>query len=211
MTSAICSLISEDRFEFRRDPVREYTAGGRIKGAVLRAHLRWAREHATMDQFKALLDAMPAARVAELSSTIYATSWYPLQTMIDLDRAIVATIGSGERFVMRSVGRFSAATTLGQLHRSLSREDPHSFLRHVALLQSQFTDFGALTWESLVSAFGRVTHRHWRCFSPLLCEASIGFYEECVRIAGGTGVSADETSCLCRDDKHCVYEVRWRA
>ncbi|MGK2859446.1 MAG: hypothetical protein ACSLFQ_19775 [Thermoanaerobaculia bacterium] len=211
MTSSICTLIPEDRFKPRRNQVREYTAGGRTKGAVLRAHLRWAREHASMDDFKAMLDAMPAARVAELSSTIYATSWYPLQTLIDLDRAIVATIGSGERFVMRSVGRFSAATNLGQLHRSLVREDPHPFLRHVALLQGQFTDFGASTWESLGGAFGRVTHRHWRCFSPLLCEASIGFYEECVRMAGGTSVSVEETACVCRDDKHCVFEVRWRA
>ena len=164
-----------------------------------------------MDKFKLLLDAIPANRVAELSVTIFATSWYPLQTLIDLDRAIVETIGGGERVVLRNVGRFSAGINLGQLHRSLFRDDPHPFLRHVALLQSQFTDFGGATWESLGGAFGRITHRHWRCFNPLFCEASIGFYEECVRMAGGTGITVEQTSCLCRGDKHCVFELRWRA
>lgn len=211
MTSSNCTLIPEERFTLIRNPVREYTAGGRIKGGILRSHLRWAREHATMDQFKALLDTLPPARVADLSATLFATSWYPLQSLIDLDRAIVETIGGGERVILRHVGRFSATANLSQLHRSLFREDPHSFLRHIALLQGQFTDFGAATWESLGGSLGRMTHRHWRCFSPLLCEASIGFYEECVRMAGGTGVVAEEASCLCRGDKHCVFELRWRA
>jgi len=193
----------------RTTPVREYVAGGKVKGGLLRAHLRWAREHSDPETFRAMLDALPPKRVEDLSTTIFATSWYPLQWLVDLDRAIVATIGDGETFLLRNAGRFGANATLRQIHSSLLREDPHSFLRHVALLQSHFTDFGASTWERLGTSFGQVTHRYWRCFSPLLCEAAIGFYEEAVRMAGGTGVSVEETSCQCRGDKHCAFLVRW--
>jgi predicted hydrocarbon binding protein len=83
-------------------------------------------------------------------------------------------------------------------------------LSHVALLQSHFTDFGASTWERLGTSFGRLTHRYWRCFSPTLCNGSSGFYEECVRMSGGSGITVEETSCQCRGDKHCAFLVRWR-
>lgn len=194
----------------RESPLREYAAGGRVKGGILRAHLRWAREQVAPDTFRAMLDTLSPARVAELSQVLLATSWYPLQWLVDLDRAIVATIGEGRSSVLAGAGRFSANATLRHLHHSLFRDDPHSFLRHVALLQSHFTDFGASTWERLGSSFGRMTHRYWRCFSPTICEAASGFYEECVRMAGGTGVTVEETSCQCRGDKHCTFLVRWR-
>jgi predicted hydrocarbon binding protein len=157
-----------------------------------------------------MLDALPPKRVAELSDVLYATRWYPLQSLVDLDHAIVAAIGDGDRSVLRSAGRFTAAATLRHVRASLLREDPHSFLRHVALLQSHFADFGAATWERLGSTSGRMTHRHWRCFGPTLCESSAGFYEEAARMAGGSGATAEELSCQCRGDKHCSFLVRWR-
>ena len=181
-----------------------------MKGSVLRAHLRWAREHAEPELFRATLDALPPKRIAELSDVLYATTWYPLQWLVDLDRAIVATIGDGDPGALRSAGRFTAATTLRQVRASLLREDPHSFLRHVALLQCHFADFGAATWERLGATSGRMTHRHWRCFGPTLCESSAGFYEEAVRMAGGTGVNVEQISCQCRGEKHCSFLVRWR-
>jgi hypothetical protein len=210
MSIALLPPATSERFVPRETPVREYTGGGRIKGGVLRAHLRWAREHVGPDAFRALLDTLPPARVADLSQVIFATSWYPLQWLVELDRAIVATIGESRESVLASAGRFSATATLRTLHQSLLRDDPHSLFRHVALLQSHFTDFGASTWERLGTSFGRVTHRYWRCFSPMLCHAAVGFYEECARMAGGTGVTVEETSCQCRGDKHCVFLVRWK-
>jgi len=193
----------------RPKQVREYAAGGRVKGGILRAHLRWARETVDADAFRQLLDSLPAKRVADLSNVLYATSWYPLEWLVDLDHAIVTTIGAGSGEVLRGAGRFAAGANLSMVHRSLLREDPHPFLRHVSLLQSQFTDFGASTWELLGGSFGRMTHRHWRCFSPMLCQSSIGFYEECARMAGGTRVTVEETSCQCRGDRHCAFDVRW--
>ncbi|MFA6956845.1 MAG: hypothetical protein WC538_13335 [Thermoanaerobaculia bacterium] len=210
MTLAPMSPVATQPAFPRTTPVREYVAGGKIKGGLLRAHLRWAREHADAETFRAILDALPPKRVEELSTTIFATSWYPLQWLVDFDRAVLATIGNAGHSVLHSAGRFSANATLRQIHSSLLRDDPHSFLRHVALLQSHFTDFGSSTWERLGTSFGRVTHRYWRCFSPLLCESAIGFYEEAARMAGGTGVTVEETSCQCRGDKHCAFLVRWR-
>ncbi|MBI2213506.1 MAG: hypothetical protein HYU52_07660 [Acidobacteria bacterium] len=211
MTSVILAPVSQDSLAPRSVPVREYVAGGRIKGGILRAHLRWAREHADPDTFRTLLDALPPARVADLSNLILATSWYPLQWLVDLDRAIISRLGEGDRTILRSTGQFAARSTLRHVRESLLREDPHTFLRHVSLLQSHFTDFGTSTWEQLGSSFGRMTHRHWRCFSPTLCASSAGFYEDAVRMSGSLGVTVDEMGCQCRGDKHCTFLVRWNA
>lgn len=210
MSLALLPAVGNDRFVPRETPVREYVAGGRIKGSILRAHLRWAREQVDPEAFRAMLDCLPPARISDLAQVLLSTTWYPLQWLVDLDRAIVTTIGEGKMSVLAGPGRFSASATFRQLHDSLLRDDPHSFFRHVALLQSHFTDFGASTWERLGASSGRMTHRYWRCFSPLLCQASIGFYEECVQLSGGVGITVNETSCQCRGDKHCSFDVRWR-
>lgn len=209
-TATLTSPVTNALPPHRQRQVREYAAGGRVKGGILRAHLRWARENSGTDGFRVLLDTLPATRVGDLSNVLFATTWYPLQWLVDLDHAIVATIGEGSPEVLRGAGRFAASANLSKVQRSLLREAPHPFLRHVSLLQSQFTDFGASTWEILGSSSGRMTHRHWRCFSPMLCEASIGYYEECVLMAGGTGVNVEQTSCQCRGDKHCAFDVRWK-
>lgn len=210
MTAALLHAVPAVEASPRSIAVREYVAGGRVKGSVLRAHLRWAREHADPDTFRAMLDTLSPERVADLSDVLFATTWYPLQWLVDLDRAIVSAIGEGNAATLRSAGRFAAAATLRHVRASLLREEPLSFLRHVALLQSHFADFGAATWERLGTTSGRMTHRHWRCFAPTLCESSAGFYEEAARMAGGTSPNVEEISCQCRGDKHCSFIVRWR-
>lgn len=189
--------------------VREYLAGGRVKGGILRAHLTWAREWATFEQWKALDASLPVEVRSGLSSVILATTWYPFSWLVEVNRCIVEVLGEGDRSILRQAGRYSANANLQTVFRAFDRDDPHKFFRFSALLHTQFQDFGSATYEQLGPAQGRMHHRHYRCFSPYHCESAAGYYEECARMHGVENVSVEEITCQCMDEPTCTFEIRW--
>jgi hypothetical protein len=188
---------------------REYLAGGRIKGGILRAHVTWAREWASAEQLRALEAALPTDKGAALSSVLLATTWYPFSWLVELNRVIADTLGNGDRTILRQPGRYSANANLETVFRAFDRNDPHKFFRFSALLHTQFQDFGSATYEQVGPSHGRMHHRHSRCFSPYYCESAIGYYEQCARMHRLEDVVVEETICQCMDQSTCTFEIRW--
>jgi len=203
------AALIETSPRYLRNIEREYLAGGRVKGSVLRAHVAWVHQRATPAQLKALEAELTSDARPILSSVVMSTSWYPLSWLVDLSRAAVDIVGDGERPVLREAGRTSARMNLDTIFRGFERNDLHTFFRFSALLHTQFQDFGSATYEKLGPSHGRMHHRHYRCFSPYYCESAIGYYEECARLHGGSGVSVGEISCQCLDEPTCTFDIRW--
>jgi hypothetical protein len=188
---------------------REYLAGGQVKGGVLRAHVSWAREWADAAQMKALYDTLGADVRQALASVVLTTRWYPFGWLVEVQKGLVDVLGNGNRSILRQAGRYAAAANLGSVSRAFDGDEPDRFLRLTALLHTQFQDFGSATFEQTGPRQGRMIHRHNRCFSPVHCESSAGYYEQCARMHGAVEVTVEQTSCQCLGASSCVFAIEW--
>jgi len=175
---------------------------------MLRSHLAWVREFHP-NQIDPLLRKLPPEVGKELAGVLLATTWYPFEWLIKLDRAIDETFGNGKGDLFTELGRYSARQNLSTTYRGFNRENSHDFFLNSAPLHSQFQDFGAVRYEKTGDSSGRMVHTDYRCFSPAFCASAIGYYEQSLLIHKARSVSVLETSCQCTGAPACTFEMQW--
>lgn len=188
---------------------REALSGGHVKGAMVRAHLQWLREHAGAEAVKRALASLPPDVAAELD-TLLASSWCRFESVVRLDRAIAAETRRNEEDLMAELGRYSAEINLSTVYRAFRRTDIHDFFIRGAALHKQFQDFGVSTYERVDDTRGRITIRDAAVYSPVFCASAPGYYGQVIRLHGGSSVSVVETTCVCAGHDACTYDLQWR-
>jgi len=187
---------------------RESLAGGRVKGAMVRAHLQFVRDRLGEPMLTRTIAALPAPVAAEVDG-ILVSSWCSFESLIILDRTIARVTGRESRELMRELGRYSAEINLSTLYRAFNRDDIHEFFRKSATLHRQFQDFGDCAYEQLTPTSGRISIRKAACFSPTYCSSEAGYLEQVIATHGGTSAAVSESACQCANDDHCMFEMRW--
>lgn len=187
---------------------RESLAGGRVKGAMVRAHLQFVKEQLGEAALARTMSALPPSVAAEVQS-ILASTWCTFESLVVLDRTIARIAGRDERDLMRELGRYSARINLSTIYRAFHRDDIHDFFRHSAALHRQFQDFGVCAYEPLAGTHGRITVRDAACFSPAYCSSESGYLEQVIATHGGKDASVTESACQCAGDDRCTFELRW--
>ena len=187
---------------------RESLVGGRVKGAMVRAHLQFVRDRLGETALVRTLDALPAAVAAEVQGVLTGT-WCAFESLVMLDRAIAKAAGHDERELMRELGRYSAQINLSTVYRAFHRDDIHEFFRHSATLHRQFQDFGTCAYEPISEGHGKISVRDAVCYSPVYCNSEVGYLEQVISTHGGTGATVIESACQCAGDDRCTFELRW--
>lgn len=187
---------------------REALAGGKVKGAMVRAHLQFVRDRLGEAAMTKTIAALPEAVAQEVQGVLTGT-WCAFESLILLDRAISRAAGKDERELMRELGRYSAQINLSTVYRAFHRDDIHEFFRHSATLHRQFQDFGTCEYEHLGEGHGRISVRDAACYSPAYCSSETGYLEQVIATHGATSVSVTETSCKCAGDDRCTFELKW--
>jgi len=185
-------------------PATEHFAGGRVKGSMVQAHIDWVRTHRDRGEVIAFFESIPPAM-----RSVAPSMWVPFQQMIELDRIAVSEFGKGDIAFMQELGAYSARQNLTGVFRLFQRADVHGFFRRSAQLHNRFHDFGSAAYEELSANEGQLIHRGYLSYSPLYCASAIGFYHECIRLHGGTNVAVWESTCQCRGDETCTFELLW--
>lgn len=187
---------------------REVLAGGKVKGGMLRSHLAWVREFHPGDVDR-LLKQLPPEMTKDLSGVILATTWYPFEWLIKLDRVIDEIFGSGRGELFAELGRYSARQNLSTTYRGFNRDDNHEFFVNSAPLHSQFQDFGTVRYEKTGDSSGRMIHSDYRCMSPAYCASAIGYYEQSILLHNAKNATVREASCQCTGAPCCTFEMQW--
>jgi predicted hydrocarbon binding protein len=186
----------------------EVLAGGKVKGAMVRAHLQFVRDRLGEGAVAQTLQSIPAPVAQEVQSVLTST-WCAFESLILLDRAIARVARRDERELMRELGRYSAQINLTGVYRAFNRDDIHEFFRHSATLHRQFQDFGTCVYEHIDQLHGRISVRDAACFSPAYCASETGYLEQVIATHGGTSVSVTESLCKCANDDRCTFELKW--
>jgi predicted hydrocarbon binding protein len=188
---------------------RESLVGGRVKGAMVRAHLQFVRDRLGEPALAETLKGLPAAVAAEVQGAL-ASTWCSFESLIVLDRTIARTAGREERELVRDLGRHSAQINLTTIYRAFHRDDIHDFFRNSAMLHRQFQDFGDCEYENVGKTLGRISIRNAVCYSLAYCGSETGYLEQVLATHGATSATVTEPSCQCLGDDRCVFELRWR-
>jgi predicted hydrocarbon binding protein len=188
---------------------RESLTGGRVKGAMVRAHLQFVRDRLGEPTLALTLKALPAPVATEIHG-ILASTWCAFESLVVLDRTIARVAGRDETELMHELGRYSAQINLSTVYRAFHRDDIHEFFRNSAMLHRQFQDFGDCEYEPLGKAHGRISVRNAVCFSPAYCASEAGYLEQVIATHGGTSASVTEPACRCANDDRCTFELRWQ-
>jgi uncharacterized protein (TIGR02265 family) len=191
------------------DVRKEALAGGHVKGAMVRAHLQYIRDHLGEEAVERTLAALPESMRTELRN-VHAASWCAFETLIMLDRAIARAAGHDERKLFRELGAFSAQINLSTVYRAFRREDIHDFFRRSATLHRQFQDFGSCDYEQVGPTHARLRIRDANCYSAAYCASEAGYLEQVITLHGGTAPQVAESTCRCAGDALCTFEARWR-
>ena len=187
---------------------REALAGGKVKGAMVRAHLQFVRDRLGEPTLERTMKALPPAVAAEVHG-ILATTWCSFESLIVLDRTIAHVAGRDERDLMRELGRYSAQINLSTIYRAFHRDDIHDFFRNSAMLHRKFQDFGDCVYEQVAKTHGRISIRNAASYSPTYCSSEAGYLEQVIETHGGTGVVITESACQSGGDDRCTFELRW--
>jgi predicted hydrocarbon binding protein len=187
---------------------REALAGGRVKGAMVRAHLQFVRDQLGEPVLALTLKALPPEVAAELQG-ILATTWCTFESLIVLDRTIARVAGRDEHDLVRELGRYSAQINLSTIYRAFHRDDIHDFFRNSAMLHRKFQDFGDCEYEQVAKTHGRISIRNSTCYSPSYCSSEAGYLEQVIAAHGGTSASVTESACQGAGDDRCTFELRW--
>jgi len=187
----------------------ERLAAGRIKGALLRAHLDWVRHHCSREETIEFFESLPAALRHELTAVV-PTSWHSFATLVAVDRIVMDRFGSGHLEFLEELGAWCAQTTLDGASRFFGPDHVHESFARSAVLPLQYQDFGDACWQSAGRTSGRMVHRGFTSYSPLYCSGAAGFYRECVRLHGRSRVTIAEVECLCQGGVSCTFELAWQ-
>ncbi|MGA7616107.1 MAG: hypothetical protein WBX15_13105 [Thermoanaerobaculia bacterium] len=187
---------------------REVLAGGKLKGGIFRSHIAWLQERHP-DRANDLWTELPPEATETLSGVILASSWYPFEWLIRIDRAILAMFGDDDPDLLPELGSYSAKINLSTTYRVFDRYTNHEFFLNSALLHRQFQDFGSVRYEKTGDTSGVMIHTEYPCFSRVFCESAVGYYEQCVANHGGKSPQVRETECQCFGDPSCSFDIRW--
>ncbi len=187
---------------------RESLVGGKVKGAMVRAHLQFVRDRLGEPVLTKTLAALPAKVAGEVNGLL-ASTWCAFESLIVLDRTIATVAGRDERELMRELGRHSAQVNLSTIYRAFHRDDIHEFFRNSAMLHRQFQDFGDCVYEHVGTNHGRISIRNAACYSPAYCSSETGYLEQVIATHGGTSAQVIESACQCLGDDRCTFELKW--
>ena len=190
------------------NPTREALAGGRVKGAMVRAHLQFVRDRIGEAALERTLASIPETVAAEVNG-ILVSSWCKFESLVVLDRTIARVSGREPHVVMRELGRYSADLNLSGAYRMFRSADLHEFFRRSVLLHRQFQDFGTVSYEPAGDTAGSMIHSNYPCFSPVYCHSAIGYYEQAIVVHGAKANLVIESSCQCAGDASCTFELEW--
>ena len=188
----------------------EVLDGGRVKGSMMAAHIRWVLDKRSPGEIDRFWNALPREVDPSVRGMILPIQWYSMADLMAVDKAIVSLFGKGRSDILREIGAYSAETNLKGVYKVFTRTNVHDFLQNAAKLHRNFQDFGTVTFERTGATSAKMIHTGYTCYSPLFCESALGYYSKAVAMHGVDDATVFETFCQCRGEETCTFLIRWR-
>ena len=183
--------------------------GMQIKGTAFINRYEYLRQTFGEEALQRFLSGLPAADAKSLRLP-NASDWYPLETLLGIDKAIVEGLFEGDESRMVELGEFSLHNNLTTIYRFLFR-----VLNTETMVKNGVAAFRKSVSEGapVVEARGpRELAIRFEGFDPgkrTYCHFLRGTVLGMLKASGTRNPSVTEESCLLRGDPACGYRARW--
>ena len=185
-------------------------SGANVKGSSMSSRVLWVElNHGGGGLTRLLAQCSPELR-ATIERGVQKAAWYPLSQFIELCEVIDRVFGTGDRTLVRELGRHGADANLTTIYRLFFKVGTvHWILGRAVRLWSAHYDTGYLEvmTRGPKSAVARV--RGFATPHPVHCLSVEGWCERSVELSGGKGARVTETKCRNRGDDLCQMELTW--
>jgi len=180
----------------------------RIRGQIFQARLAYLRERYGPQGTAAVRAALPEEERKILES-VHRQGWYPLRTLLALDRVIGASLAPDDPDIYEHLGAASARHRTEWLGEQARLMSVHGFLSRVAEEHRRFHDFGHAVYRRIGFTKGELSFSEYPEFDDVYCLSARGYLRSAVEFMTGGGALVDEKSCQCRGDAACVFALSW--
>ena len=179
----------------------------KLKGVIFAGRKQFLMDTVGRSGFDRLVASLPEPAAHALRTPL-ASSWYDFETLIEIDRAILAALAARQPNVLALAGAASAELGVGKVYRSLDSEELVKFLESQVAFHKQFQKFGNVRFEK-TDRGGRMIYADYPVYSPVYCATAIGFFLEAILRHGGKDPEVREATCHTLGDAVCTFEMTW--
>lgn len=179
----------------------------KLKGVIFAGRKQFLLDMIGSPGLDHLMQSLSPAAVESLRTPL-ASSWYDFAALIEIDRAIHASISPRQPNILALAGAASAELGVGKVYRSLDSDELLKFLESQAAFHRQFQKFGNVRFER-TDRGGRMVYSDYPVYSPVYCASAIGFFLEAILRHGGKDPEVREATCQCLGDAVCTFEMSW--
>ena len=179
----------------------------KLKGVIFAGRKQFLMETVGEAGFNRLIESL-STRAANALRTPLASSWYDFETLIEIDRAIHASLSPRQPNILALAGAASAELGVGKVYKSLDSDLLLKFLETQAAFHRQFQKFGNVRFEK-TDRGGRMIYADYPVYSPVYCATAVGFFLEAILRHGGKDPEVREATCQTLGDATCTFEMSW--
>lgn len=179
-----------------------------MRGQIFLARLEYLREVHGSEGLQRVLGALEAEDRARLTG-VDRGAWYPFGTLLRLDKAIATVMAPGDPGIYERLGEASARHRTEWLGEHARLVNPHGFLSRVADEHRRFHTFGKAVYRRTGFTEGEVAYSDYPEQDLIWCRASRGYFRGAIEFLTGGPTKVEETTCQCRGDDVCCFQVHW--
>lgn len=187
-----------------------FYAKQRVKGTLLSARGRYVREEYGEQAFAKLVEAVAPEARQHLTNTPLPFAWYPLETLIEIDRRIIEGPMKGEIGTMKAFGDKIARYDLKTVYKILFKLGSPAFvLRRISTVYGMYLDGGEAQADFVEDRSARLSFRD-AYYPHYLCKFGMsGWLSSSVDLSGGRNVQIEHDRCIHFGASRCSWRLDW--
>jgi type IV secretory pathway TrbD component len=181
-----------------------------VKGSALASRVLWVQLGHGAAGLARLAEALTGELREAALGPLDKARWYPFSWFVELNTAIDQVFGTGDRELVKQLGRFSAEAHLTTIYRLFYKVGtvPWILGRGVRLWSAHY-DSGLVEIATRGTRTARLRIHAFDEPHVVHCLALRGWCERSIELSGGKRVTSADLRCRTRGDEHCEMEATW--
>lgn len=180
------------------------------RGFEFLSAIKYIKQTYGEEDFKTLLEQLPAEYSLIFKDKINAIGWYPADAHVKFMNSADKIYADGQHKICHLIGRFSAEEAAkGIFKYFLEGIRLELIFKSVGMFWKQLNSSGRLIYVE--SGNGYVKGRIVELVGADKCHCSyvLGFLERTLELLGVKNVIGREVKCACGRDEFCEFDLRW--
>ncbi len=187
-------------------------SGTLIKGASIRARLKFLEREYGSDQLDLILVSLSEEDQSTIRIGVLPSTWYPLELSGRLDEAVAQVLSpDAPSRIFRLLGKASAENNLQSFHRIFLRgQGPHDVLESFPSVRRTYYSDGSAAYTPDGEQSGTLCVSGASSHTRSDCESTAAYFEKAIELMGGRSARTELKRCRDFGDASCEFHCQWQ-